>query len=111
MIGSPPDGGVQRGGRLFNRKSTEFTQLLHKLEERLSTLERERGAEKSRNDRNLLEFAELGEKMRRTYLRLSRIVKIDSEASSADEPIAQNEHEPESDPRSVREAIESQMNL
>jgi len=95
----------------FNRKLTEYAQLLHRLQVRVDALESKVQAEKSRNDSQLLEFAELGEKMRRTYLRLSRIVKVDSEPSSTDETPDQNDQPTESDPRSVREAIESQMGL
>jgi len=89
----------------FNRKSTDFQQAFAQVEKRLNAVERELQAAKSDNDRQLLEFAELAEKMRRTYLRLSRIVKVDSEPSSSDSEIAQNEQDPLS-PRETRDAIE-----
>jgi len=74
----------------FNRKSTEYSQVFAQVEKRLNHVERELLDQESRNNRKLLEFAELGEKMRRTYLRLSRIVKVDSEPTSAKEEADQN---------------------
>lgn len=89
----------------LNRKSTEFQQAFAQLEKRLNAVERDREEEKTANSRNLLEFAELAEKMRRTYLRLSRIVKVDSQPSSVEEPAGQPEPEPIS-ARETRDAIE-----
>lgn len=97
------------GPDLWNRKLTEYAQLLHKLEARLNAIESKAEAEKSRNDSQLLEFAELGEKMRRTYLRLSRIVKVDSDASSSPESTEVNNEALESDPRAIREAIDMSL--
>jgi len=67
--------------------------------------------EKTANRRYMLEFADLGEKMRRTYLRLSRIVKIDSETTSAPETGAEGNGEQELDPRSTRERINQELGL
>jgi len=92
----------------FKRKSTEYAQLFHKLERQLNTLRSEHEEEKARNHRNLLEYAELGEKMRRLYLRIARRQKIDSETpSSNDEPV--QEESPELSAKATREAIEQNM--
>ena len=90
----------------FNRKSTDFAQEFHKVKLALNAFREDLKALKSDNSRQLLEFAELGEKMRRTYLRLSRIVKIDSQPSS--EPETENNGDPEEkmEPRLIREQIE-----
>jgi len=67
-------------------------------------------AEKAANARNLLEYAELGEKMRRMYLRIARRAKIDSEQTSEDlQP--ENNETPEASAREVREQIESKLGL
>jgi len=49
---------------------------------RLDSLEHKYEEERSSNSRNLLEYAELGEKMRRLYLRIARRAKIEEEATS-----------------------------
>jgi len=77
---------------------------------RLSTLRSEQEEEKSRNSRNLLEYAELGEKMRRLYLRIARRQKIEEEQTSEKEPIVQNEHEEET-PLETRRLIEKNMGM
>jgi len=97
------------GGMLFKRKLTEFAQEIHKLKLALNSLREEFKSQKSDNSRQLLEFAELGEKMRRTYLRLSRIVKIDSEQSSGKEILEGQETEEKRGPREIRDAIERTM--
>jgi len=96
----------------FNKKLTAFAQSFAQLEARVNKIERDFEGEKSSIRRNLLEFAELGEKMRRTYLRLSRIVKIDSQAASAvqDEQIEENGQNTTS-PRDIRDAIDAKMGL
>ncbi len=99
------------GGIFFNRKLTAFQQALHMLKERLSHLESRIEQQLSDNRRNLLEFAELSEKMRRTYLRLSRIVKVDSPPSSEEETESSADPEENSDPRAIRDAINKQLNL
>jgi len=90
----------------FNRKSTSNSQLLHSLEKRLDTCEHNLDLEKSRNSQNLLEYADLAEKMRRLYLRIARRAKIEEEASSDDSPQAQVPNE-ELSARKIRELIES----
>jgi len=96
---------------MFNRKSTAFAQALHRLEERVKTLGTRLQEEKTDNRRNVLEFAELAEKMRRTYLRLSRIVKVDSPPTSLDES-DNSQPEPElSDPQEIRDRINRNLNL
>ena len=92
----------------FNRKSTGFTQRLERLENRLSDCQDKLSEECSLNRRNLLEYAELGEKMRRLYLRIARRAKIEQEQSSEDAPTPENDNQ-EIDPRKVRELIESRM--
>lgn len=92
----------------FNRKSTVFEQVLHKLEMRVNALRSELEEEKSRNNRNLLEYAELGEKMRRLYLRIARRQKIEEGATSEKEPVEQNEHKEET-PLQIRQKIESSL--
>jgi len=83
------DGGRRRGPRgseggsiWFNRKSTAFQQRLEKLEKRQRAVEDRYDKQKSDNDRNLLEFADLSNKTRRLYLRLTRLTKIEQEESS-----------------------------
>jgi len=97
------------GGMFFNRKSTTFQEIFARLKALEKKTETDLEALKSRNDRKLLEFAELGEKMRRTYLRLSRIVKIDSEQSSGKEILEGQETEEKRGPREIRDAIERTM--
>ena len=92
----------------FNRKSTAFEQSFAQVEKRLNAVERELQAAKSDNDRQLLEFAELAEKMRRTYLRLSRIVKVDSGGSSEELPTDQND-QPQLSARETRDLIEASV--
>jgi len=92
----------------FNRKPTEDSQLLHTLEKRLDSCEHNLELEKSRNSQNLLEYAELGEKMRRLYLRIARRAKIEEEQTSVDSPTPENENEGLS-ARKIRELIESKM--
>jgi len=89
----------------FNRKSTEIAQALEPLKARIDSLERELEAEVSANRRNLLEYAELGEKMRRLYLRIARRAKIEGEETSADNHTEVAEPAPRS-PLEIREAIE-----
>jgi len=91
----------------FNRNSTENQQALETLKARLDAVERELAAEKSANNRNLLEYAELGEKMRRLYLRIARRAKIELEESS--EPESTPEENSEPSPLEIREAIERKM--
>jgi len=92
----------------FNRKSTDYTQLFHKLERRLETCEHNLHLEKAANDQKLLEYADLAEKMRRLYLRIARRAKIEEEQTSEDSSHPENENK-ELDPREVRQAIENQM--
>jgi len=94
---------------LFNRKSTAFKEQLAQLTRRVDRFESRLKETLSDNNRKYLEFAELGEKMRRTYLRLSRIVKIDSEQSSAPDVENNGESEKNIDPREIRDAIERSM--
>jgi len=96
---------------LFNRKSTEFAQDLHRLKERLDTFLAQFEEEKAANRRYLLEFADLGEKMRRTYLRLSRIVKIDSETTSAPATEGDENGKAELGPRETRDLINQKLGL
>jgi len=90
----------------FNRKSTDFSTALERLEHRLDVVIREQDAEKTANKRNLLEFAELGEKMRRVYLRIARRQKIESDETS---PVPENDQneQPALSAREIRDAIES----
>jgi len=89
----------------FNRKSTGYAQRLDRLESRLSDCQDKLDEECSLNRRNLLEYAELGEKMRRLYLRIARRAKIEQEETSAPESHPENSNE-ELDPRKIRERIE-----
>jgi len=94
---------------LFNRKSTENTQLIHRLELRLEAIERAIEAEKSANRQNLLEYAELGDKMRHLYQRIARRQKIaGEETSDLSETPADT---PEPSPKEIRESIEAQLHL
>jgi len=92
----------------FNRKSTDNSQLLHILEKRLDSCEHNLELEKSRNTQNLLEYADLAEKMRRLYLRIARRAKIEGEQTSTEESHPENSNQ-EVDPRKIRELIESNM--
>jgi len=94
----------------FNRKSTEDSQALHRLEDRVNSLISALDEEKSANRRNLLEYAELGEKMRRLYLRIARRAKIETEQSSADPEVEQNsERLPTA--KEIRTAIENSIGM
>ena len=90
---------------MFNRKSTDNQQEIHSLKIALEQLKTDVEREKSRNRQQLTEFADLGEKMRRLYLRLTRLQKIESEQSSVNEHAAHNDHE-ELSPQEQREQIE-----
>jgi len=92
----------------FNRKSTEDSQLLHRIEKRLDAVVSAFEEEKSANRRNLLEYAELGEKMRRLYLRIARRAKIETEQSSEDPESQPNSERPTS-AKEIRQSIESQF--
>jgi len=94
----------------LNRKSTDNSQLLHSLEERLKALETDFEAEKSANRRNLLEYADLGEKTRRLYLRIARRQKIEEETTSAPENGEPAEIITRT-PEEIREAIERKMGM
>jgi len=91
----------------FNRKSTAFQQALDELRQRVDALEGKIEKEQTDNKRNLLEFADLSNKTRRLYLRLTRLTKIEEkEASDKVEP---NGVEPQADSRSIRDSIESRL--
>ena len=106
MLATLGGGEREGGGMFFNKKSTDIQQDLHKVKLALNAFREDLKTLKSDNSRQLLEFAELGEKMRRTYLRLSRIVKIDSKGSSEPEEENNGEPEPKMDPRAIRDQIE-----
>jgi len=89
----------------FNRKSTGLEERLLKVEARLSNCQDKLDEEISHNRRNLLEYAELGEKMRRLYLRIARRAKIEGEETSADNHTEVQEPKPMT-PLEIREAIE-----
>jgi len=91
----------------FNRKSTAFQQAIDKLKERVDAHEDLIRKEQADNKRNLLEFADLSNKTRRLYLRLTRLTKIEQEQAS--EPEQENGLNPAMDSRAVRESIESTM--
>jgi len=92
----------------FNRKSTDNSQLLHSLEKRIDRCEHDLELEKAANSQKLLEYADLGEKMRRLYLRIARRAKIEGEQTSEDAPAPENSTQ-ELSSRKIRELIESQM--
>lgn len=92
----------------FNRKSTDIQQALHSLEKRLDKCEHNLELEKAANAQKLLEYADLGEKMRRLYLRIARRAKIELEQTSEPESPAEND-EKDIDPRKIRELIEANM--
>ena len=92
----------------FNRKPTDNSQLLHILEKRLDSCEHNLELEKSRNSQKLLEYAELGEKMRRLYLRIARRAKIEEEQTSVAEESPENTNQ-ELSSRKIRELIESNL--
>jgi len=91
----------------FNRKSTDNSELLHRLEKRLDTCEHNLQLEKAANDQKLLEYADLAEKMRRLYLRIARRAKIEEEQTSEEVKAPENETR-EIDNRKIRELIEIQ---
>jgi len=76
----------------------------------LNSLQADVARIKSDNRRELLEYAELGEKMRRLYLRIARRAKVAEEQTSANEPTADND-QPEVSARETRELIESQSRM
>jgi len=93
----------------FNRKLTAFQQALDEQKVRLDGLEGKIEKEVTDNKRNLLEFADLSNKTRRLYLRLTRLTKIEEkEASDKVEP---NGAEPKQDSRDIRDQIESRMEM
>jgi len=95
----------------FNRKLTAFQERLEKLEGQVKDFGVQLDREKSDNARSLLEFAELSEKTRRLYLRLTRRAKIDSELTSDEvEPNGQNVQAPQT-AREVRDAISQSLGV
>jgi len=92
----------------FNRKSTDNSQLLHSLEKRVDRCEHDLELEKAANSQKLLEYADLGEKMRRLYLRIARRAKIEQETTSEETSTPENSNE-ELSARKIRELIESKM--
>jgi len=96
---------------LFNRKSTAFQQDLEKLERRIEACERTVDKQTSDNKRDLLEFADLSSKLRRLYLRLTRIAKIEQEPTSTEIEDNGQKVPDTTDARAIREAIERQIQV
>jgi len=100
---------------LFNRKSTAFQQGLEQVNIRLEAFEKKLDRQLASNKADLLEFAELSEKTRRLYLRLTRRAKIEQEATSKEsEGVAQNgptESGEGLSARDVRDKINQQMGI
>jgi len=94
----------------FNSKQTDTADTLRALKARIEDVERDLAAEKTANGRNLLEYAELGEKMRRLYLRIARRAKIELEESSASNG-GEEPKSAEETPLQIRLGIEKAMQL
>jgi len=94
----------------FNRKLTAFQHSLDVLEARLNNYRDDLKSEKSNNRRNLLEYAELGEKMRRLYLRIARRAKIETEESSVDPETESNSGRVPTS-KEIRESIENRIGM
>jgi len=94
----------------FNKKSTGNAQAIYKLEMQLNSLKADVERIKSDNRRELLEYAELGEKMRRLYLRIARRAKVEEGQTSPPEGTDNNDQEALS-ARETRELIESQHRI
>jgi len=92
----------------FNRKPTDYSQLLHTLKLRVDKCEHDHELEKVANDRKLLEYADLAEKMRRLYLRIARRAKIEEEQTSEEVTAPENSN-PVDSAQKIRDSIESQM--
>lgn len=99
----------------FNRKSTAFQQALEDYSIQLENLEKKVDRQLASNKADLLEFAELSEKTRRLYLRLTRRAKIDQEAASSKDAVGEldNHENPaqELTPREIRDRINSSMRI
>jgi len=95
----------------FNRKSTAFQQDLEKLDLKVEALERRIDRQLTQNKTDLLEFAELSEKTRRLYLRLTRRAKIESEQTSVEIDPNGQKAQPELSAREIRNEIEAKMGV
>jgi len=91
----------------FNRKSTAFQQALDRLKDRVDAQEERISKYKTDNKRELLEFADLSNKTRRLYLRLTRLTKIEEKETS--EELKENGADPVGDARDIRDRIESTL--
>lgn len=90
----------------FNRKSTRNQQAIEKLNKRLDAALETIRKQKTDNESDILEFANMYSKTRRLYLRLVRIAKVDSELTPEDEPTDQNVHPSQMSNLEIREEIE-----
>jgi len=95
----------------FNRKSTAFQQAIEKIEVRLDAFERRLDRQLATNKADLLEFAELSEKTRRLYLRLTRRAKIASEATSNENEEIEQNAQPQPTAREVRDSINRNLGV
>lgn len=95
----------------FNRKSTAFQQEIDSLEKRLKSCEDTIDRQLTQNKSDLLEFADLSSKMRRLYLRLVRISKIEPEESSEPLPDNHDEASPAESARAVRDEISRRLDI
>lgn len=93
----------------FNKKLTAFQQAIDKLNDRVDAQEQRIRNEQTDNKRNLLEFADLSNKTRRLYLRLTRLTKIEQEKASDDS--VENGDISGSDTRAIRDSIEARMKM
>lgn len=92
----------------FNKKPTGNQQAIEKLNSKVEALVEQIRRVETQNKADLLEFAEVSEKTRRLYLRLTRRAKVDSELTPEDEP-AQNDQKSGMSNLEVREAIDRQF--
>lgn len=95
----------------FHRKSTAFQQAIGSLETRLEAFERRLDNQLTQNRTDLLEFAELSEKTRRLYLRLTRRAKIDQDQSSNDVDPAGQIEQPQLSARDIRDQINAKLGV
>ena len=95
----------------FHRLSTANQQEIRELKREVKALVEHVDSLKSQNKRDLLEFAEMSEKSRRLYLRLTRRAKIDSETTSGEVEANGQTEQPATSAREVREQINRKLNL
>jgi len=93
----------------FNRKSTANQQAIEAQQVRLEALDRKIDRQLATNKADLLEFAELAEKTRRLYLRLTRRAKVEQETTAVEPDANGQADQPALSPQEIRDQINAKI--